>query len=281
MERLTDLHMHTTASDGADTVVELLENLKARGVGTFSVTDHDTVAGAVEMERLVPRGMRFIRGVEFSCAAERGNCHILGYGYDPENVLLRQALEDGSILRWEKLQRRLNYLEEKFGIRMTEEEMTWLYSQNNPGKPHLGRILVDRGIAPDISTAIQNYINGCKGGRERIPAGQAIRAILSAGGVPVWAHPLGGEGERRLSREEVEERLEELCSDGIQGLECYYSRYSREDIAFLVSKAESRGLLVSGGSDYHGSNKTGITLGMLNEGDEPVDESRLTILSRI
>lgn len=278
MNSKADLHIHTTASDGSDTVQVLLKNLKRQGVGIFSVTDHDTVAGALEMEALVPEGMHYIRGVEFSCAGELGNCHILGYGYDPADRLLTRALEDGSRLRQEKLQRRLDYLREKFGIVFSAEALSWLRSQQNPGKPHLGRLLVEQGMAPTIDAAIQTYVNGCKGGRERIPAKQAVEAILSAGGIPVWAHPLGGEGERRLTRAEFAARLEELTAYGIRGLECYYSRYSAEDIRFLLSAAEENGLLVSGGSDYHGTNKIGITLGMLNAEDVPVPKENLTVL---
>ena len=262
-----DLHIHTTASDGSDPPARLLEKLLAAGIHTFSVTDHDTIEGALEMEALVPPDLHYIRGVEFSCIHPAGKCHILGYGYDPEDPEFLAALELGSQLRQEKLQNRLNFLRDRFGIILTEEESQWLHSQKSPGKPHLGQLLRNRGLAPDVSTAIQEFINPCKEGRDRIDAEIAIQAIRHAGGIAVWAHPLGGEGEKRLTREAFEIHLKLLMDMGIQGLECYYSRYSEASVTFLLDQARSHGLLVTGGSDYHGSNKKGISLGQMNMGN--------------
>jgi len=88
-----------------------------------------------------------------------------------------------------------------------------------------------------------------------------VKAILAAGGIPVWAHPLGGEGERRISAEEFQTQLETLLSYGLQGLECWYSRYTEKEIQGLLGTAQEKGLLVSGGSDYHGANKPHLALG--------------------
>ena len=108
----------------------------------------------------------------------------------------------------------------------------------------------------------------------------AINAIISAGGFPVWAHPLGGEGERHISPEEFYPRLEIMKKFGIKGLECHYSRYSKEEANFLVKCAEENGLLISGGSDYHGSNKD-IPIYKLNTENTPIDSSLLTILKAL
>lgn len=258
-----DLHIHTTASDGTDSPAELLEKLRAARIRVFSVTDHDTVSGALELEPLVPEGMRFIRGIEFSCISEAGKCHILGYGYDPANPVFLAALEEGRLLRLEKLERRIVHLREKFGVELTAEESAWLRSLGSPGKPHLGQLLVNRGLSADLDTAIRTYLKGVPG-RDRIDAGTAIRAILAAGGTPVWAHPLGGEGEKRLTPDRFDLQLRTLLREGIRGLECRYSRYTMEEIRFLTAKAEAHGLAVTGGSDYHGSAKPDIHLGMLN-----------------
>ena len=265
-----DLHMHTTASDGADTPAQLLKNILAAGIRVFSVTDHDTIEGALEMEKLVPPELRYIRGVEFSCIHPAGKCHILGYGYDPEDPELQAALELGRQLRQEKLQRRLIFLQDRFGITLTKAEEHFLYSQKSPGKPHLGQILRDRGLAPNVTAAIQEYINPCKDGNDRIDADLAIRAIRHAGGTAVWAHPLGGEGEERLSRAEFLTQLDILVSVGIQGLECHYSRYTREDADYLCHQAAGRNLIITAGSDYHGGNKQNLALGQLNVENVPV-----------
>ena len=274
-----DLHMHSHASDGSDSVPELLQKLRRAGIHTFAVTDHDTVAGALEMERLVGEDMEFFMGIEFSCVCPAGKCHILGYDFDPRHPAFREALEAGRRLREEKLGRRLDFLKESFGITLTEAEMTWLLGQKSPGKPHLGRILLDRGLAPDLSAAIGTYVSPCPGGEDRIPAELAVRAILAAGGIPVWAHPLGGEGERHLTEGEFSALLAQLKQSGIRGLECWYSRYSPGERAFLREQAE--GLLISGGSDYHGINKKNIHPGKLGAEDPPVDPEQLTVLREL
>ena len=90
MKNMIDLHLHTTASDGADTAPELLEQVRTAGLRIFSVTDHDTIDGALEMEALVPEGLHYIRGIEFSCITPLKKCHILGYGFDPNDAVFRR-----------------------------------------------------------------------------------------------------------------------------------------------------------------------------------------------
>ena len=263
MASFIDLHIHTTASDGSDSPIQLLEKLRMAGVRVFSVTDHDTIDGALALEGRVPEGMVFVRGVEFSCVTPAGKCHILGYGYDPEHPALLDALRQGRQLRLEKLRLRLEQLERDFGIRLTEQELSWLHSRNSPGKPHLGRILLDRGMAPGLNEAINTYIRDVPG-RDRIEGAVAVAAIEAAGGFPVWAHPLGGEGEKRLSPEKFENQLRTLLGYGIRGMECWYSRYRLEEVRFLEDRARAHGLTVTGGSDYHGTNKKNLALGQLN-----------------
>lgn len=263
MTSIADLHIHTTASDGSDTPAELAKKVAAAGLRLFSVTDHDTVEGALEMEALVPEGIRYVRGVEFSCVDPAGKCHILGYGYDPDHPAFRSALEEGRRLRLEKLERRLDKLRRVYGVELTANEEAWLLSRNSPGKPHLGRLLLDRGMAATLDEAIQTYLKKDVPGRDRIEAKTAVAAIIASGGFPVWAHPLGGEGEKRLSPEQFEALLAALTAWGIRGLECRYSRYGAGEAQFLLDRAQALGLTPTGGSDYHGANKQGIVLGGL------------------
>lgn len=276
-----DLHLHTAASDGSDTPAQLLRKLRAAGIHTFSVTDHDTIDGTLEMARLVPKEMHHIFGVEFSCTTAFRKCHILGYGFDPENTELQEVLAIGKQLRLKKLQKRIELLEEKFGITLTDAEMVFLLSKNSPGKPHFGELIAARGLAPDTDSAIKAYVNPCKVKDDRIDAGKVIRAISHAGGIPVWAHPLGGEGEKRLTEAEFESQYRILLDLGIQGLECHYSRYDSKDIQFLTDQAESRNLLISGGSDYHGTAKTGLSPGMLNSEGRIVDPHAISLLKNL
>ena len=273
MASKADLHIHTTASDGADLPRVLAEKIAAAGLELFSVTDHDTIAGALEMENIVPDGVRYIRGVEFSCVSPAGKCHILGYGYDPDHPALLEALAEGRRLRLEKLDRRLEQLRRDHGIVLTVAERSWLMSLGSPGKPHLGQIIRNRGLAPDLDGAIRNFIRDVPG-RDRIEASMAIGAITAAGGFPVWAHPLGGEGEKRLTEEKFESLLQTLLGYGLRGLECRYSRYGRKESEFLLDHAARLGLTPTGGSDYHGSNKKDIQLGQLGY-DWTVDTEKL------
>ena len=93
MSNKIDLHLHTNASDGADTPAALLETIRAEGIHTFSVTDHDTMDGALEMETLDLEGLHYIRGMEFSCVTPHKKCHILGYGFDHKDPLFQEALD--------------------------------------------------------------------------------------------------------------------------------------------------------------------------------------------
>ncbi|MBO5572783.1 MAG: PHP domain-containing protein [Clostridium sp.] len=281
----TDLHMHSAYSDGSDTPAEIIEKLRRREITTFALTDHDTIAGCDEMARVVPEDMTFFRGIEFSCKSDAGKCHILGYAYDPKSPDIREAVAEGERLRDRKFYERLEHLRVQHGIVFDSDEMHWLLSRTSVGKPHIASLLIKRGLVTDIKEAIDLYIDDhgqkMKTGNTRIPASMAVKAILAAGGIPVWAHPLGGEGERRISAEEFQAQLETLLSYGLQGLECWYSRYTEKEIQGLLGTAQEKGLLVSGGSDYHGKNKPTIYPGLLNCENVTVPEESLTILLRL
>ena len=275
-----DLHMHCRASDGTDNVSELLSNVREAGIGTFALTDHDTVAGVMEIEGMIPDDMRFIRGIEFSCITEAGKLHILGYGYDSENAVFKELLNKSAQNRRNKLKKRLSFLKESFGIEFSHEKREELLSANSVGKPHLGNLLVSMGLAGSRNEAIDKYINPCKTRDYRLDGREAINAILKSGGIPVWAHPLGGNREKELSQEEFMRQLDLMLEAGIKGLECYYSKYNEEQVSFLLSAASERKLCVSGGSDYHGKNRD-VPLGSLNSYGERIGPENLTIIERL
>lgn len=283
MPATVDLHLHTTASDGSFAPAQLVALLRQKGIRTFAVTDHDAVEGAVEMQAIVPPDLRFIPGVEFSCRSAVGKYHILGYGFDPRHPAVLAAVEEGRQLRRQKQAQRIRWLEEQHGIRLTEEELRWLNSRKSPGKPHLGRILLDRGLDTEgagMMGVLRRYVNGFKGGNDRIGVDTAVRAIRQAGGVAVWAHPLGGEGKRHKTHEELQPLLEDLLAHGVEGMECWYSRYSGQEIALLTALARQHGLLISGGSDFHGASKPDLEPGTLSGDGIVPDPRQLTVLER-
>ena len=257
-----DLHLHSRYSDGSDSVPALVEKLIASGIMTFSLTDHDTVRGIPELLNAAEGRARAITGVEFSCLDEGDPCHILAYGFAPDDPRILSLVEQGEDLRRKNFENRKNHLEKAHGIFFTESELAWLFSLPKIGKPHIARALIARGLAKDTDEVIRRYLNGCKNSDVRLSAKKVISAILASGAIPVWAHPLGGEGEKHLSPTEFLSLGERLVSHGIKGMECYYSRYNEEEISFLLKKADDLHLAVSGGSDYHGENKT-VLLGEL------------------
>ena len=255
-----DLHIHSSYSDGSDSIPKLAEKIKQAGLETFSLTDHDTIEGCREMEAVFKSG--FIPGVELTCLCGAIKCHILGYGIDIENPELTALIDKGKILRRQKLDTRINYLKDKWNIELTSDEKEWLYSRKSVVKTHLANVLVKRGLADNNIDAMRKYLDGCKTGNTRFEGREAIDIIKHSGGIAVWAHPLGGEGERHMTQEEFLPKLEVMKSFGIQGLECFYSRYNKTEIGFLVNCAQKNNLVITSGSDYHGTNKD-IPLGRI------------------
>ena len=278
-----DLHLHTTASDGSDTPSELIAKALARGIEIMAITDHDTLVGSREAVKLPVTGVKIITGIEFSCryeGSESFDCHILGYGFDPDSQAMLSAIAHGRQMRLFKLGARLDYLKEHFGISFPDEDIAWLHSLNSVARPHLGQLLVKHGYVNNMSEAFDKYLKLCGFPDDRIDADEAISAIKAAGGIPVYAHPIGGEREKRLTESEVTRRIDLLADIGLMGIECYYSRYTESEAAMLVGIAESRGLLISGGSDYHGENKT-VPLGLLSADEREINADRLTVLDSL
>lgn len=269
-----DLHLHSNNSDGSDTPQELLQKVLDANIEIFALTDHDTVAGISAMRSIVPPNVKFIPGIELTSKARGIKCHILGYNIDENNSTLLELIEKGKQLRKIKLETRIKYLKDVWGIELNKEELDWLKARKSVVKTHVAKVLVDRGLAKDNVEAMKKYLEGCKTGNTRFDGEEAINTIKISGGIPVWAHPLGGEGEEHLEKEEFLSRLKTMIDCGIQGLECYYSRYTDSEIEFLKDCANRNGLYITGGSDYHGTNKT-VILGQLNINNTPVDSKEL------
>ena len=283
MYNTADLHLHTNASDGSDTPKELIAKAKARGIEVVAISDHDTLAGSLEAINLPYDGVKVVTGIEFSCHHYGEcdfDCHVLGYGFDPNHEAILGAIRHGREMRLFKLEARLKYLKEHFDISFSDSDIEWLHSLNSVARPHLGQLLIRYGYVADMSEAFDKYLKVGGFPDDRIDAGEAIEAIKRSGGVAVYAHPIGGEREKRLTKEEVAKRIDALINIGLDGLECYYSRYSEDDEAMLVGIAKEKGLLVSGGSDYHGENKT-VKLGVLRSDEGEIKADKITVLSAL
>lgn len=275
-----DLHIHSNFSDGSDSIEELVGKINVSKLDIFALTDHDTFEGVIELEKYKLNGIKFIKGIELTCKTKDVKCHILGYGIDTTNKNLKNLIEKGKILRKQKLDLRIEYLKNVHNIVLNKNELSWLYSRKSVVKTHLANVLVKRGLADNNLSAMEKYLDGCKTGNTRFDGFEAVDTLKSAGAIPVWAHPIGGEGERHIKKEEFYPKLKTMLEAGIEGIECYYSRYNADEIKFLVDCAKENNLLISGGSDYHGLNKD-IPLLKLNELNIPVDAKFLTVLNNL
>ena len=283
MKGTADLHLHTTASDGTLSPRGLVALAESEGISVIAITDHDTVSGLAEAKEHLPKGMTLIDGVEFSCISDTDPpflFHLLGYGIDPESTSVKDVVDFGYSERLRKHDRRCEYLKTVKNIVFTDEENAFLATRPAVGKLHIAEVLVTRGLASSPREAIDKYMSSPDFPEGSLPSRMAIDGIVGAGGIPVYAHPLGGECEVRVSRDECERRVKILKNMGVMGLECYYSRYSEEDEAFLLSLADKYGLWVSGGSDFHGKNKT-VSIGCLSDTGRKINANLLTVLTNV
>ena len=255
-----DLHMHSTFSDGSDTPEALLAAVRAAGLDVFALTDHDSVAGCLEMQALIaPDDPHFITGVELSCEENGRGCHILGYGCDVSKPSICNALWFTRNERQKKAHNRFAFLAEHCGITFPEEEVNAVLGLYNPGKPHIARLMVKHGYVAAMKDAFP-ILNLYEGREKKLTPAEGIDAILRADGIPVLAHGILGEGDETLAPEDIADRVRTLKKAGLMGLEAYYSTYTDEQEAVMLALAEENNLLVTAGSDYHGTNKT-IALG--------------------
>ena len=268
-ERKIDLHMHSTCSDGSDTPEALLQRVREAGITLFALTDHDTYRGYALLHGLLRDGdPRMLTGVEFSCRDEDGKYHILGYRFNPDHPAIREVVEAGHRLRMQKVRTRLERLASELHVVFPEEEIRALLALDNPGKPHIGNLMVKYGYAQTKEQAITEQINKLHVSSGYIRPEQAIRGILGAGGIPVLAHPILGSGDELILGEELDGRIRRLMDAGLQGLECFYSGFTPRMRREALALAERYDLLVTAGSDYHGTNK------LVALGDTKLDRAR-------
>ncbi|MBR0085201.1 MAG: PHP domain-containing protein [Lachnospiraceae bacterium] len=265
-----DLHMHTVVSDGTDTPRSIIAKVKEAGIGLFSVTDHD----AVKCGNIIPMLLEeddpfFIPGVEFSCRDEEGKYHILGYDFDPVASSVIRVVTLGHSFRIKKVKARLDFLKDEFGFTFPEDELAALMTMDNPGKPHIGNMMVKYGYAETKEQAIKQYIDKIRFKNEYVRPETAISGILAGGGIPVLAHPSYGSGDELIIGEDMEKRLKKLMAFGLRGVEAFYSGFTKKLQEEVLGLAEKYNLYVTAGSDYHGSNKM-VVLGDTGFGSDTV-----------
>lgn len=278
---MIDLHQHSVFSDGTDTVEELLEKNRQRGIRFMALTDHDTTEGC---ERLLKGGrlskegeaeIAFLTGIEFSTEDDGDTVHILVYDYAPGEEAVGALVARGQLFRRKRSERLLNHLKENFQITFGEEQLKKIATSKNPNKPMLANFLIELGYAKTVGEAIETYLN-VHYSDLKLSSREVIEGLNGADCLTVWAHPLGEKKE--FSFERTEKRLNKFSEWGLLGLECWYSQYTAEECAALSGLARERGLLVTCGSDYHGKNKT-VSLGQVCSDGAPVPYEEISLLS--
>ena len=263
MSEFVDLHCHSTASDGTLPPREVVRLAKQSNLTALALTDHDTVAGCAEArDEAAKIGVDFLCGIEISAEyPPPGTLHILGYGVDPENPALKSLTETliaGRDNRNPRIVAKLN----EMGVAVTMKEWEDEAKGSVLGRPHLAAILYRKGYVSSIKQAFDKYIGqGAPAyfDKERLTPRQAIERIRESGGVPVLAHPFQ---LRTTNDGELQRVVKDLLDLGLVGLEVIHSDHDATLVEKYTQLAKRLGLITTGGSDFHGSNKPNIELGV-------------------
>lgn len=244
MKTTIDLHSHSTCSDGSFSPTRLVEEASTRGVTTLALTDHDTMHGLDEAEAAArAQGIEFVPGVEITCECAGTEVHMLGLGVDRTNRRLRDLcadVQERRRTRFFKMIEKLRQIGVPLSTAGVDEDVSL-------ARPYLARMLVEQDHTKTYQEAFEKYL---KKGRPAylpnnpVPIGRAIEAVKAAGGVAIIAHP----GLYRNGDEVVHEAVRE----GIDGIECHHSDHDHDTTRHFEAIACKRGLLISGGADFHG-----------------------------
>jgi 3',5'-nucleoside bisphosphate phosphatase len=267
---LIDLHAHSTSSDGTDSPAELVKAAAAAGIDVVAITDHDTTAGWAEALAAAPPGLRVVPGAELSTTASNGvTVHLLAYLFDPAAPALVAEQARLRIERTNRLTRMLRLMVAD-GLPVDETAVfAGIADGASPGRPHLARALVAAGVVSSVQEAFDRYLhNGAPYyvPRADTPIRDAISMIAEAGGVTVLAHPLA----RRRGEVITTDVIAELATAGLTGIEVDHADHDEATRRELRRLAGDLGLIVTGGSDYHGTNKQ-IPLGAETTAPEALD----------
>ncbi len=251
-----DLHAHSTASDGAASPTAAIAAAHAAGLSAFALTDHDTLAGIAEAQVAADAcGLRVIPGVELSVHLGKNEVHLLGLHIRDVDAMQQnlEIVRGHRRSRAEQIVAKLNAV----GVAVTVDAVLAAADGGAIGRPHVARALIAGGFVKDSREAFDRYLAAGKPAyvdKERLEIADGIALIHEAGGIAVLAHP-GGDGRREM--------IEPLAAAGMDGVEVRHPSHSRDDEQRLTALAAHFGLVVSGGSDWHGAMQGGRVLGAM------------------
>jgi hypothetical protein len=274
---MVDLHTHSTVSDGSDPPARIPELAAAAGCSAVALTDHDRLDGLAEARaRAQALGVELVPGCEVSCEWAPGTLHVLVYFVEPGEGPLQEELARLQADRAERNRQMIDRLAAA-GLPVTLEELEAEAGGEGAGRPHMASILVRKGIVGSVQEAFDRYLARGKPGyvsKARLSPRTVAELARGSGGVAVLAHPLS----LQLGEPELASAVAELADAGLSGLEALYGRYSPEEREGLARVAHRHGLVVTGGSDHHGTFKPDLTVGT-GRGDLSVPDSTVTVLA--
>lgn len=263
-----DLHLHTRHSDGTYTPGELVAAACRVGLATISVTDHDTMDACSEVAaETARRGIGFVPGTEVTAELDGRELHILAYYVDPARGELGVELTRAQVIRQNRVRDMVARLNAR-SVPLQVDEVFRLANCNAPGRPHVARALVEGGFCTHLDEAFERYLKKDRPGwvpKHKMSAERALGLIHEAGGVAVMAHPGLNHDDTLIGR---------LARLGLDGLECFHPKHSATASAKYEAMARQLGLLVTGGSDCHGTSKNRPTIGTVRLPMEHVDRLR-------
>lgn len=261
-QKWVDLHLHTTFSDGVFPPAEIVRMAKEAGMAAIAIADHDNADGIGEaMQAGSQHGVEVISGVELSVVYEDlEDLHLLGYGFDPTSPELQAALKefrDFRASRNDHIVARVNEVLAKEGRDPLDFGRVRSLAGGTFGRPHIAMALLEKGYARNTEEAFDRYLVPCNVSKRYFPIVEAMELIRAAGGITVLAHPPFITRDRDL----LVKLLDSFTELGLTGVEAYNSGATNDEIDWYITLARRRGLIVTGGSDFHGVDKDAIAIG--------------------
>jgi len=253
LERFVDLHLHSTCSDGVFAPEEVVRRVAETGLAAMALADHDTIAGVMAAQHAgTAAGIEVLSGVELSVVWNQWHdIHLLGYSFDPNHAGLCEALEEFRTFR----ETRNEKIVANINARLSDERREPIefarvmeLAGGTLGRPHIARALMEIGHVQDMEEAFRRYLRPCNVEKWAFPVDQAIDLIHRAGGVAVLAHP----PFITQRRAQLERLVAAFAGMGMDGIEIYNSGAGHESLPWYLNLARRHGLIVTGGSDYHG-----------------------------
>lgn len=257
-----DLHLHSTCSDGIFAPAEVVRRAADAGLAAMALCDHDNIDGIEEaLVEGKSLGVEIISGVELSVLYKSyRDIHLLGYGFDRRDPHLGQALAEFRDFRKNRnrlIVENINRVLKKENRRSISFDRVRELAGGTFGRPHIAQVLIEAGHVRNVEEAFRRYLVPCNVDKRYFPIEEAIALVHRAGGVTSLAHPPYISSDRR----EIVGILDELVPLGLEGIEAYNTGATGDDIDWYITQARRRGMIVTGGSDFHGIEKGEVQIG--------------------